>query len=83
MYTAQSMYGVQPQIPGATAGVSAPTMHSALSPDDITSWRALVDIHNPLVIFGLVLALTLGAAGISGSAKAGPVKFSGSLGDTD
>jgi hypothetical protein len=75
MYTAQGLYGASPQMPAAT---SAAPLHSA---DDLGSgWQSLISPRNPLVIFGAVLAVTLGAVGVAGAARVGPVKVSGSGG---
>lgn len=83
MMDAHTLYGVQPQIPGATAGVSKPTAGLGLDYGDLDGWRALVDPHNPLFVLGVILAITFGAAGVSGSAKLGPAKVSAALGDSD
>lgn len=83
MMNSATVYGIQPQIPGATAGVSAPTAGMSLDYSDLDGWRALVDPHNPLFVLGVILAITFGAAGVSGSAKVGPARVAGSLGDSD
>jgi len=78
---ASTLYGTTPL--GASAVAPAPTAHLAYAREDNPGgWRALVDPHNPLFWFGVVLAVTFGAAGVSGSAKAGPLKASASVGDT-
>lgn len=79
MYYAETLYGAQPQIPGATSGVSKPTRGLAIGRED-RGWAGLVDPQNPLVIFGLVLAATLGVIGVSGSARLGPAKVAADLG---
>jgi len=77
MYTAASMYGATPQIPNQVAtpleGAMADDMKSG-------SWHTLVNPRNPLFVFGVVLAVTLGAVGVAGSARVGPVKVAGSAG---
>lgn len=79
--SAAALYGVQPQAP--SGGFAKPTESMGFGVDDIADgWRALVDPRNPLLWFGVVLAVTLGAAGVSGSVKAGPIKGSASVGDT-
>lgn len=77
MFTAESIYGTAPVIPGV--GVTADTAISATD-NQTRGWRALVDPHNPLVWFGAILLVTVGAAGVAGSARIGPVKVAGSVG---
>jgi hypothetical protein len=77
MYTAAQMYGATPQIPNQ---VSTP-LEGAMA-DDLSSGslKTLINPRNPLFFFGVVLAVTLGAVGVAGSARVGPVKASGSVG---
>lgn len=76
-FTASGLYGMAPQ--GPTYGVAAPTQHMAT--DSLqTGMRGLADIHNPLLWFGIVLLVTVGAAGAAGSIKLGPAKVSAALG---
>lgn len=77
MFTAQSIYGTAPVIPGV--GVSADTAISATS-TSVRGWRAMLDPHNPLVWFAGLMLLTVGAAGVAGSARIGPVRVAGSAG---
>lgn len=73
-YTAQSLYGVTPQAP-SYGQVAAPTQHMAT--DDIASgWRGLVDPRNPLMWVGVVLLITVGAAGVAGSVRLGRARLS-------
>ena len=75
MYTAQSVYGATPQAPSL---VGAPTQSMAL--DDMrTGWRGLVDPNNPLMWFGVVLLVTVGAAGVAGSVRLGRAKLAAEL----
>lgn len=75
-YTAQSLYGATPQAP--SYGVAAPTQ--GMSTDDITSgWRGLIDPNNPLMWFGVVLLVTVGAAGVAGSVRLGRARASVAL----
>lgn len=76
MFTAQSLYGATPQVPQ----VAASPLQAAASDDLGTGWRALVDVRNPLVIFGGILAVTVGLAGVSGSARLGSLRASASAG---
>jgi hypothetical protein len=75
-FTASSLYGATPQAP--SYGVAAPTAN--MGTDDITSgWRGLIDPNNPLMWFGVVLLVTVGAAGVAGSVRLGRARASVSL----
>lgn len=77
MYDAESVYGMTPQAPAW--GVAAPTAH--LGSDDMSSGlRALIDPHNPLVWLGGIVALTVGFAGLAGSARVGSIRVKASAG---
>jgi len=82
LFTAQTLYGVQPQIPGASSGISKPTDGISFSFDDKAGAAALIDPHNPLFVFGVLLLATLGAIGVSGSARLGPARLAADLGKT-
>ncbi len=72
MFDAQSVYGVTPQV--GSYGVAAPTQQ--MGTDDITAgWRGLVDPNNPLMWFGVVLLITVGAAGVAGSVRLGRARI--------
>jgi hypothetical protein len=77
MFTAQGLYGAQPQAP--SQGVAA-----AIQPAGITTDKeglsALIDVRNPLVFFGGLLAITCGLIGASGSVKLGKATFRASAG---
>ncbi|GAA4699836.1 hypothetical protein [Phytohabitans rumicis] len=74
MYTAASLYGSTPQAPSYTQ--PAPMAYT----DDLASGvRGLLDPNNPLFWFGVVLAVTLGAAGAAGSVRLGKAKLSASI----
>ena len=77
MYTAASVYGASQQ--PISVGLAAPTQGIGVSLD-ATGLRQLTDPGNPLLWFGALLALTLGAAAVSGSARIGKAKISGSVG---
>lgn len=79
MFTAEQLYGAQPQAP--SYGVASVTQAMGLQMDR-TGWRALVDPRNPLVWLGGLMAVTVGAAAVSGSARLGRAKASASIGDT-
>lgn len=73
---ASDVFGVAPQAP--SYGVAAPTQ--AMGTGILTGgWRQLVDPQNPLVWFGAVLLVTVGAAGVAGSVRLGRAKLSASL----
>jgi hypothetical protein len=74
--TASNIYGTAPTFIGA---VPAQTALSATD-DAKRGWRALVDPHNPLLWAGAILLITVGAAGVAGSARVGPAKLSAALG---
>lgn len=78
MYASQ-IYGTQPQIPAA--GLQAVTEPMGISRDD-NGWRNLIDPHNGIFWFGVFLLATVGAAGVSGSARIGPARASAGIGDT-
>jgi len=74
--TAASIYGTAPVTVGS---VAPPVAATAVGPTS-TGWRAAVDPRNPLLwMLGIVL-VTVGAAGVAGSARVGPAKVSGALG---
>jgi len=77
-FSAEELFGVQP-MPGS-AGVAAPTQHIGVDESATRGWRALIDPRNPLVWFGALLLVTVGAAGVAGSVRLGPAKVSGSVG---
>ncbi len=76
-WTAAEMYGVSPQVP--SAGIAAPTQAMGSLEDHGGGLRALVDPSNPLVGFGVVLLVSVGAAGFAGSVRVGKAKVAGSL----
>lgn len=69
-----------------TAPVYQPAVQpqTAVSATDHTSqtsgWRSLVDPRNPIVWFGVVLLVTVGAAGVAGSVRLGPAKLGAAVG---
>jgi hypothetical protein len=69
-----------------TAPVYIPAVapDTAISATDATSgtagWRSLLDPKNPVVWFGVVLLVTVGAAGVAGSVRLGPAKLGGAVG---
>lgn len=77
MYDATSLYGATPQAP--SYGVAAPTQ--AMATDDIrTGVKGLLDPSNPLVWFGVLLLVTVGAAGVAGSVRLGKANLKASVG---
>ncbi len=77
MFTAESIYGTTPVVVGI--GVQKDTAISATD-NQAAGWRALVDPHNPIMWFGAILLITVGAAGVAGSARIGPVRVAGGVG---
>jgi hypothetical protein len=77
MYTAASQYGATPQIPNLVATPLEGAMADDLSSGSL---KTLINPKNPLFVFGVILAVTLGAVGVAGSARVGPVRASGSVG---
>lgn len=74
---ASNIYGTAPTIiPAVTPQVAM----SATDDAPAGGLRGLTDPHNPLMWFGLLLLLTVGAAGAAGSVKLGPAKITGSVG---
>lgn len=74
---ARDLFGYAGQ--GPTYGSMSPLAH--LNTDDYdTGWRALVNPHNPLFWFGVVLGATALALGAAGSIKLGPAEFSAKVG---
>lgn len=77
---AADLYGVGP--------VYQPSVKpdTAMSATDATSTtvglRSLVDPKNPVVWFGVVLLVAVGAAGFAGSVRLGPAKVGGQVGKT-
>jgi len=71
---ASELFGTAPQAP--SYGVAAPTQDLAVGGN---GWRGLLNPGNPLVWFGVVLLVTVGAAGVAGSVRLGQAKLSASL----
>lgn len=78
MYSAQSLYGATPQAP-SYAPTAAPTQAMAYTDDLKSGVAGLVDPGNPLMWFGVVLLVTVGAAGVAGSVRLGKARLSASL----
>jgi len=79
VFTASSLYGTAPNTP--SAGVTAPTERMSFGDGDIAAGvKGLIDPHNPLVWFGGVLLVTVGAASVAGSVRLGRGKVAVSVG---
>lgn len=78
-WDAQSLYGQSSQAPSYGPS-AAPTQAMAHTDDIRTGVRGLVDPSNPLVWFGIILLVTVGAAGAAGSVRLGKAKLSASVG---
>lgn len=77
-FTAQGLYGATPQAP-SYAPTAAPTQAMAYTDDLRSGLAGLVDPANPLFWFGVVLLVTVGAAGAAGSVRLGKAKISASV----
>lgn len=75
MFTAAEQYGTA--VP--TYGVAAPTQQMATDPNFRAGLRGLVDLNNPLFVFGLIMAVTLGLAGAAGSIRVAKTRVSASV----
>ena len=77
MFDSASLYGCQPQT--ASVGIGAPT--ESMGSDSLTpGWKGLLDPHSPLVWFGGILLVTVGAASAAGSVRLGKGTLSVSAG---
>ena len=76
-WTSAEIYGTSPLMGPSSS--SAPIGQN-VSDQDTGKWATLVNPKNPLMIFGVILLVTVGAAGFAGSARIGPVRVSGSAG---
>lgn len=77
MYDAASVYGATAQAP-SLVGPAAPTQR--MGTDTIMNgWKGLLHPDNPLFWLGVVLAVTVGAIGVSGSVRLGKAKVAASL----
>lgn len=77
-FTAQGLYGATPQAP-SYAPTAAPTQSMAYTDDLRSGVAGLVDPANPLFWFGVVLAVTVGAAGAAGSVRLGRATLKASI----
>lgn len=78
-YSAEALFGQQ-SVP-ASMGVAAGTQVISAGADDQGSGIGqLINPRNPLVWFGALLLVTVGAAGLAGSVRLGPARVSGSVG---
>lgn len=77
MFSADKLYGTQPQTP--VYGVATVTQAIGFDGDKV-GVSAHLDLNNPLLWFAGFLAVTLGAAAVSGSVRLGRARASGSIG---
>jgi len=77
---AANLYGCTPQAP-SWGSVAAPTeaMGSVEYGMD-GGLKTLINPHNPVFWFGVLLLATVGFAGVAGSARIGPAKVSAAIG---
>jgi hypothetical protein len=53
-----------------------------MATDDITDgWKGLFDPNNPLMWLGVIILVTVGAAGVAGSARLGRGRIQASVGE--
>lgn len=79
MFTSAGLYGTSPQAPlGGVASVTQPM--GVYSQGAAQGYKSMLDPHNPIMWLGVFLLATVGAAGISGSARLGPARVSGGVG---
>jgi hypothetical protein len=76
-FSVQSMYGAPPSNPNY--GVAAPTQQMGTS-DIQTGLTGLIDPSNPLTWLGVILLITVGAAGAAGSVRLGKATVKASVG---
>jgi hypothetical protein len=76
MWSAFDQVGLRPIAP-VTGGVAQSTQSNAMTDDDTIGRFSL---SNPLVWFGIFLAVTVGAASAAGSVRLGKVKVSAAAG---
>lgn len=79
-WDAQSLYGMTSTGAVQTAAVASTQQMSPVEHSWAPGPKGLIDPRNPLFWFGMILAATVGAAGIAGSVRLGPAKISGSVG---
>jgi hypothetical protein len=73
------MYGTTTQVP--VAGVAAVTQPMGVYGQGAANgYKSMLDPHNPLMWLGVFLLATVGAAGVSGSARLGPARASAGVG---
>lgn len=77
-FSVASQIGLAPRVQAqGDTGVSAPTERAAIGDVDT---MGLFSPSNPLLWFGAILAVTVGAASAAGSLRIGKVKLSASAG---
>lgn len=77
-FSVASQIGLTPRVQTqGDTGVAAPTERSAIGDTDV---MGLFSPSNPLLWFGAILAVTVGAAAAAGSLRIGKIKLSASAG---
>lgn len=80
-WTSQSLYGMGSASPVMDPVGAAPTQTMMPVTGDFgDGYKSLVNPRNPLFWFGVVLVVTVGAAGVAGTVRVGPARVSGSVG---
>jgi len=74
---AATIYGCPPMQAPAVGGTATAHMAPSVVPAGLSG---LAHPRNPMMWFGVLLLVTVGAAGLAGSVRLGPAKLSGSVG---
>ena len=75
--TAANIYGTAPTFIGS---VPAQTAMDATDSIGSGGWKSLTKPSNPVFWFGVVLLVTVGAAGLAGSVRLGPASIKANIG---
>lgn len=79
MFTSAGLYGTSAQVPlGGVAAVTQPM--GVYSEGAAQGYKSLIDPQNPIMWLGVFLLVTVGAAGVSGSARLGPARVAAGVG---
>jgi hypothetical protein len=79
-FSAYAQTGLRPV--SDAAGWRPVTSHMATEDRATSGLQAVIDPSNPLLWFGLFMLVTVGAAGVSGSARIGRAKVQASVGSS-
>jgi hypothetical protein len=79
-FSAYAQVGLQPQYGGGGAGRQQVTQTMSTESEPQGGIAALLDPQNPLLWFGVFLAVTVGFASVAGSVRLGKAKVSANVG---